>query len=80
MRTTGIIRRLDDLGRVVLPIELRRKLGLEDHDRVEILVEDERIILQKYQPNCCFCGGGKNLKEFQGKLVCEKCIAQLTEL
>ena len=61
MKSTGIIRALDSLGRVVLPIELRRTLDLAEHDRVEIFTEEDQIILRKYSPNCCFCGGGKDL-------------------
>ena len=79
MKSTGIIRRLDDLGRVVLPIELRRSFGWREHDRVEIFTEDDRIILQKYEPNCCFCGNSRDLKEFHGRQVCARCIEKLAE-
>ena len=77
MKSTGIIRGLDSLGRVVLPIELRRALDLGEHDRVEILAEEGQIILRKYEPNCCFCGGSKDLKSYKDKLVCGKCIEKL---
>ena len=77
MKKTGIIRRLDKLGRVVLPIELRRGLDWSEGDRVEIFLEDERVVLQKYEPNCLFCGGAKNLKEFRGKLVCARCAEKI---
>lgn len=80
MKKTGIIRRLDKLGRVVLPVELRRGLDWNEHDRVEILLEDERVVLQKYEPNCLFCGGTKNLKGFRGKLVCARCVEKMGEL
>ena len=80
MKSTGIVRGLDSLGRVVLPIELRRSLDLGEHDRVEILAAEGQIILRKYEPNCCFCGGGKNLKEYKDKLICEKCIEKLGTL
>jgi len=80
MKATGIVRALDSLGRVVLPIELRRSLDLGERDRVEILAEEDRIILRKFTPNCCFCGSGKDLKEFRNKQICSKCIAQLTRL
>lgn len=80
MRPTGIVRKIDELGRVVLPIELRRSFGWKEHDRVEIFTEDDRVVLKKFEPNCCFCGGGKDLKEFQGRLVCGKCIAKLRQL
>ena len=80
MKKTGIIRRLDKLGRVVLPIELRRGLDWNEHDRVEIFLEDERVVLQKYEPNCLFCSGTKNLKEFRGKPVCARCAEKIGEL
>ena len=78
MKKTGIIRRLDKLGRVVLPIELRRSLDWNEHDRIEIFIEDERVVLQKYEPNCLFCGGTKNLKEFRGKQVCARCVEKMS--
>lgn len=80
MKATGIVRRLDDLGRIVLPIELRRRFELEEHDRVEILVEEDRIILKKYEPNCIFCGATKDVREYKGKLVCRKCIQDISEI
>lgn len=80
MKATGIIRRLDDLGRIVLPIELRRSFGLNEHDRVEISVEEDRIVLKKYEPNCVLCGETMDLREFQGKLLCRKCIRGIGEL
>ena len=80
MKKTGIIRRLDQLGRVVLPIELRRGLNWNEHDRIEIFVEDDRVVLQKYEPNCLFCGGTKDLKEFHGKQVCARCAEKMGEL
>ena len=80
MKATGIIRRLDELGRIVLPIELRRSFDLKEHDRVEISVEEDRIILKKFEPNCTLCGGTKDLREFQGKLLCRKCIRGISEL
>lgn len=80
MKSSGIVRRIDELGRIVLPIELRRTLDWKERDRVEIFTEGDRVILQKFEPNCCFCGGDKDLKEFQGKCVCGKCIKKLSEL
>lgn len=55
MKSTGIVRKVDELGRIVLPIELRRTLGIEEKDRIEIFVDGESIILRKYQPACIFC-------------------------
>lgn len=80
MKERGIVRRVDELGRVVLPIELRRSLDLNERDRVEIRAEDDRIILRKFESNCCFCGNDKELREFRGKLLCPKCIKAIGEL
>lgn len=80
MKETGIVRRVDELGRVVLPVELRRSLDLKERDRVEIRAEGEYIVLKKVEPSCCFCGGEKDLREFRGKLLCAKCIKAIGEL
>ena len=80
MKSTGIIRKIDDLGRLVLPIELRRSFGWEERDRIEILPEEDRIVLRKFEPVCCFCKGSKSLREFRGKLVCTDCIGKLSAL
>ena len=80
MKEKGIVRRVDELGRVVLPIELRRSLGLNEHDRVEIRAEEDKLILTKFEPNCCFCGGSKDLREYKGKLLCPQCIQAIGEL
>ena len=79
MKSTGIIRRVDELGRVVIPIELRNKFGIAEKDPIEIYVEGSTIVLKKYEPNCVFCGNTKNLIEHKGKLVCEKCLKQMNE-
>ena len=65
MKSTGIIRKVDELGRIVLPIELRRMLEIEEHDPLEIAVEDERIILRKHLPACVFCGAAEDLIEYR---------------
>ena len=72
MKSTGIIRRVDELGRVVLPIELRNKFGITEKDPMEIYVDGSSIILKKFEPNCIFCGSSKKLVDFQGKMICEK--------
>lgn len=73
MKSTGIVRKVDELGRVVIPIELRNNLGINEKDPIEIYVDGSSIILKKYQPNCIFCGGTKKLVEYKGKLVCSSC-------
>ena len=80
MKAKGIVRRLDELGRIVLPIEMRRSFDLAEHDRVEIGIEGDAIVLRKYEPNCCFCGGTKDLREFRGKQICAKCAKSIGEL
>ena len=77
MKSTGIVRKLDELGRVVLPIELRRTMDLSIHDTVEIYVEDDKIILRKYHPACVFCGDARDVVPFKGKLVCANCLKEL---
>ena len=77
MKSTGIVRKLDELGRVVLPIELRRTMDLNIHDTVEIFVEDDKIILKKYHPACIFCGDARDVTTFKGKQVCGNCLREL---
>lgn len=79
MKSTGIVRNIDELGRVVVPKELRKKLGIENTDPVEIYVEGEKIILTKYHPACHFCGSAENVIEFKSKMVCRECIDELTK-
>ena len=77
MKTTGIVRRVDELGRVVLPIELRRTLGINEKDPLEIYVEGESIILRKPGGGCAFCGSAEKLIEHRGKPVCVSCRREL---
>lgn len=74
MKSTGIVRKLDELGRVVIPVELRRTLSIEEKDGLEIFVDGDRIVLRKYQPTCIFCGNADEITSFKGKNVCQKCI------
>ena len=79
MKSTGIVRKVDELGRIVLPIELRRTLGIEEKDRIEIFVDGESIILRKYQPACIFCDNAKDIINYQGKNICPDCIRAMSE-
>ncbi len=79
MKATGIIRKIDELGRIVLPIELRKKLGIEQKDSIEIYVDGDKVILKKHENECIFCGNRKGLSEYKGKSVCEACIKNLSE-
>ena len=77
MKNTGIVRKLDPLGRIVLPKELRKTLKLEEKDPIEIFVEGDLIILKKYEPACVFCGEAANVENFRGKNVCKSCAEEL---
>ncbi|MDA8205528.1 MAG: AbrB/MazE/SpoVT family DNA-binding domain-containing protein [Thermaerobacter sp.] len=78
MKSTGIVRRVDQLGRVVLPIELRRTLQIGDKDSLEIYVEEENIVLRKYEPSCIFCGNADGISQYRGKNICPTCLEDLT--
>ena len=80
VKSTGIVRKVDDLGRIVIPIELRRTLGIEIKDSLEIYVENDQIILKKYLPACTFCANASGITVFKGKNVCAECLADLQEL
>ena len=79
MKSTGIVRKVDELGRIVLPIELRRTLDIAEKDALEIFVEGDNIILHKYHPSCIFCESTKNIISCKGKNVCPACIKTLKE-
>lgn len=79
MKATGIIRKVDELGRIVLPIELRRTLDIAERDELEIYMEQDRIVLQKYEPACIFCGSSKGLVTHKNKNVCQDCVQSLSE-
>ena len=79
MKSTGIVRKVDELGRIVLPIELRRTLVIEEKDRIEIFVDGESIILRKYQPACIFCDNAKDIINYKGKNICPDCIRAMNE-
>lgn len=80
MKNTGIVRRLDELGRITIPIELRRSLGIGDREALEIYTEDNKIVLAKYEPTDIFTGSDKDLIEYKGKLVSKESIKELSKL
>ena len=80
MKATGIVRKVDELGRIVLPIEMRRTLDIAEKDAMEIYVEGDAIILRKYQPACIFCDQIEQVLSFRGKNVCPNCLAQLKSI
>lgn len=77
LKSTGIVRKVDELGRIVLPIELRRTLGIDVKDSLEIFVDGNYIMLKKYQPSCIFCDQAKDVVSFKGKNICPVCIAEI---
>lgn len=80
MKSTGIVRKVDELGRIVLPIELRRTLDIAEKDAIEIYVDGSSVILKKYEPTCIFCGDAKNIVSYKGKNVCSCCMKDLKKL
>src|SRR5699024_3888836 len=77
MKSTGIVRKVDELGRIVLPIELRRTMNIEVKDALEIYVDGDQIVLKKYEPSCIFCGNAKDIIHYKGKNVCSACAHEL---
>ena len=80
MKSTGIVRRLDQLGRIVIPKELRTTFDIKETDPIEIFVDGTDIVLRKYQQTCVFCGEADNLVEFNDKVVCAGCLKKLKKL
>lgn len=78
MKSTGIVRKVDELGRIVLPIELRRTLDIDERDALEIYVDDGAVVLRKYEPTCVFCGDSENVTSYRNKNVCRKCMEELS--
>ncbi len=80
MKATGIVRKVDELGRIVLPIELRRTLNINIKDPLAIFVDEDTIVLKKYEPACIFCGNAKDVINIKGKNVCKDCVKELKNL
>ena len=79
MKSTGIVRKVDELGRIVLPSELRKSLGIEVKDSLEIYTSGDSIILKKYLPACVFCGEANDIITFKGKNICKNCLRQVSK-
>lgn len=77
MKATGIVRKVEDLGRLVIPVELRRTLGIEIGDGLEIFTDGDSIVLKKYEPTCIFCGEANDVMDYRGKKICQKCLTLL---
>ena len=80
MKSTGVVRRIDDLGRIVLPIEIRKNLNIENRDAVEIFIDEDKVVLKKYEPACIFCASAKRLVTFHERNICRDCVKKLAEL
>lgn len=80
LKATGIVRKVDELGRVVIPIELRRTLNIKEKDSLEIFVAENMIIFKKYEPACVFCGSADGIVMVKGKRVCSDCFGELKKL
>jgi AbrB family transcriptional regulator, transcriptional pleiotropic regulator of transition state genes len=77
LRRTGVARKVDQLGRVVLPAEVRRHFDISPGDLIEIAVDSDAILLTKVEDRCVFCGGTASLSQFSGRLVCGECVSRL---
>ena len=80
MKATGIVRPVDPLGRVVIPVELRRTLNIKTDDSLEVFVDGDYIMLKRYEPACIFCGNAKDVENIHGKNVCRNCLEELKKL
>lgn len=80
MKNSGVIRKIDELGRVVIPIELRKKFDMKEKDLIEIYTDNSGVYLKKYEKNCIFCAKTKNLLKFNGKLICRECLDGLVNI
>ena len=80
MKSTGMVRRLDNLGRFVLPSEIRKVLDINEKEPIEIYIKNDMIVLKKYKISCVFCGASNNLHTFKDKNVCSKCAKEMSEV
>ena len=79
MKNTGIMRELDQLGRVVIPKELRTTFGIKEGDPIEVLLNGSDIVLRKVENGCAFCSSDSDLVAFEGKSVCRECLKKLKQ-
>lgn len=79
MKSTGIFRKIDELGRIVIPREIRNSLEIEERDPLEIYIDGSSIILKKFEATCIFCENTKNLTKYKDKLICDKCMKKIAE-
>lgn len=77
MKSTGFVKKIDELGRILIPKELRASMELDSKDALEMFVDGDRIVLQKYQPACIFCNNADNIIFFEGRRICTSCLSKL---
>lgn len=77
MKSSGMVRKVDELGRIVIPIEIRQTLDIKVKTPLEIFVDEDMIVLRKYQPACIFCGGTKDIVFFNDKKICSECLEKI---
>lgn len=80
MKATGIVRKIDELGRIVLPIEFRQSMELEPKNGVELYMDGKNLIIKKHEPACTFCGGTSDLKQFENRLLCKECRHKISQI
>ncbi len=80
MKSTGIVRKVDELGRIVIPMELRKSMDIKERDPLEIFTDGDRIVLKKYSNSCVFCGEGEDVVDFNDKCICPACLAKIKEM
>lgn len=80
MKSTGMVRRVDELGRIVLPAEIRQAMDIKVKDPIEIFTDEDKIILKKYQQSCVFCNTAEDTVQFGGKRICPDCLAKIKQL
>lgn len=79
MKSTGVVRKIDELGRIVMPIEIRKTMDISSKDSLEIFIDGDKIILKKYMPACIFCGNADDVRMYKGKLVCKECAEEIAK-
>ena len=77
MKSTGVVRKVDELGRIVIPMELRKTFGIQIKDALEIYTDENKIILKIYEPACIFCGSANEVKFFKNKIICSECVENI---
>lgn len=80
MKPAGVVRKVDQLGRIVLPKSLRKRYQMNEGDPVEILVQGDHIILERYRPKCVFCGSMENVSDFKDRSICSQCLVEMNQL